>query len=76
MPAVDLLVVGDINPDVMVTAGELGDAFGQREQIVDHGLLVLGGSATITAVAASRRPGWRWPAASATTGSAGHWWPS
>lgn len=54
MAAVDLLVIGDINPDVMVTAGELGDAFGQREQIVDHGLLVLGGSATITAVAASR----------------------
>lgn len=54
MPAIDLLVIGDINPDVMVMAGELGDAFGQREQIVDHGLLVLGGSATITAVAASR----------------------
>jgi sugar/nucleoside kinase (ribokinase family) len=54
VPAIDLLVIGDINPDVMVTAGELGDAFGQREQIVDHGLLVLGGSATITAVAASR----------------------
>lgn len=54
MPAIDLLVIGDINPDVMVTAGELGDAFGQREQIVDQGLLVLGGSATITAVAASR----------------------
>jgi sugar/nucleoside kinase (ribokinase family) len=54
VPAIDLLVVGDINPDVMVTAGELDDAFGQREQIVDQGLLVLGGSATITAVAASR----------------------
>ena len=54
MPAIDLLVIGDINPDVMVMAGELGDAFGQREQIVEHGLVVLGGSATITAVAASR----------------------
>jgi sugar/nucleoside kinase (ribokinase family) len=54
VPAIDLLVIGDINPDVLVTAGELGDAFGQREQIVDQGLLVLGGSATITAVAASR----------------------
>jgi sugar/nucleoside kinase (ribokinase family) len=54
VPAIDLLVIGDINPDVMMRAGELGDAFGQREQIVDQGLLVLGGSATITAVAASR----------------------
>lgn len=54
MPAIDLLVIGDINPDVLVTAGDLGDAFGQREQIVEQGLLVLGGSASITAVAASR----------------------
>jgi sugar/nucleoside kinase (ribokinase family) len=54
VPAFDLLVIGDINPDVLVTAGDLGEAFGQREQIVDQGLLVLGGSATITAVAASR----------------------
>lgn len=54
MPAIDLLVVGDINPDVLMTAGDLDDAFGQREQIVDQGLMVLGGSATITAVAASR----------------------
>jgi sugar/nucleoside kinase (ribokinase family) len=54
VPAIDLLVIGDINPDVLVTAGDLGEAFGQREQIVDQGLLVLGGSATITAVAASR----------------------
>jgi len=51
---VDLLVIGDSNPDVLVAAGELGDAFGQREQIVDQGLVVLGGSATITAVAARR----------------------
>jgi len=54
VPAIDLLVVGDINPDVLMTAGELDDAFGQREQIVDQGLLVLGGSASITAVAAAR----------------------
>jgi sugar/nucleoside kinase (ribokinase family) len=50
----DLLVLGDINPDIMVSAGELAGAFGQREQIVDHGRLVLGGSASITAVAAAR----------------------
>lgn len=54
MPAFDLVVLGDINPDVMVSAGELAGAFGQREQIVDHGRLMLGGSAVITAVAAAR----------------------
>lgn len=50
----DLVVLGDINPDVMISAAELAGAFGQREQIVDTGRMVLGGSAVITAVAAAR----------------------
>jgi sugar/nucleoside kinase (ribokinase family) len=54
----DLLVIGDLNPDVMLSAGELGDdlagAFGQREQIVQTGSMLLGGSSAITAVAAAR----------------------
>jgi sugar/nucleoside kinase (ribokinase family) len=54
----DLLVIGDLNPDVMLSAGELsGDlagAFGQREQIVRTGTMLLGGSSAITAVAAAR----------------------
>jgi sugar/nucleoside kinase (ribokinase family) len=50
----DLLVIGDVNPDVMVEAADLGDAFGQREQITDRALLLLGGSAAITAIAAAR----------------------
>jgi sugar/nucleoside kinase (ribokinase family) len=50
----DLLVVGDLNPDVMVSADELADAFGQREQIVQTGRVLLGGSSAITAVAAAR----------------------
>jgi hypothetical protein len=54
LPAFDLVVLGDINPDVMISAGELAGAFGQREQIADTGRLVLGGSAVITAVAAAR----------------------
>jgi sugar/nucleoside kinase (ribokinase family) len=54
----DLLVIGDLNPDVMLSAGDLtgdlGDAFGQREQIVQTGYMLLGGSSAITAVAAAR----------------------
>ncbi|MFC8513625.1 carbohydrate kinase family protein [Streptomyces sp. NPDC057257] len=50
----DLLVIGDVNPDVVVgpVAGPL--AFGQREQLVEHGRLVLGGSAAIMACGAAR----------------------
>jgi sugar/nucleoside kinase (ribokinase family) len=58
LPSYDLLVIGDLNPDVMLSAGDLpGDlatAFGQREQIVQNGRMLLGGSSAITAVAAAR----------------------
>lgn len=58
MSSYDLLVIGDLNPDVMLAAGDLADdlasAFGQREQIVQTGRLLLGGSSAITAVAAAR----------------------
>jgi sugar/nucleoside kinase (ribokinase family) len=54
----DVLVIGDLNPDVMLSAGDLaGDlagGFGQREQIVQTGRMLLGGSSAITAVAAAR----------------------
>jgi sugar/nucleoside kinase (ribokinase family) len=54
----DLLVVGDLNPDVMLSAGDLATdlagAFGQREQIVQTGRILIGGSSAITAVAAAR----------------------
>ena len=49
----DLLVVGDCNPDVLVV-GAVTPAFGQQEQLVDTIDLVIGGSAAITAVAAAR----------------------
>jgi sugar/nucleoside kinase (ribokinase family) len=50
----DLLVVGDANPDVIV--GPLTEplAFGQHEQLVDSGALTLGGSGAITACGAAR----------------------
>ncbi|MFF2184680.1 carbohydrate kinase family protein [Streptomyces sp. NPDC058155] len=52
--AFDLLVVGDTNPDVVVGPLDAPLAFGQREQLVDTGLLTLGGSAAIMACGAAR----------------------
>ena len=51
---IDLLVVGDCNPDVLVVGGAVTPSFGQQEQLVDTIDLVIGGSAAITAVAAAR----------------------
>jgi sugar/nucleoside kinase (ribokinase family) len=50
----DLLVVGDANPDLVLRGGAVEPAFGQQERIVEQGLLVLGGSGAITAVGAAR----------------------
>nr|WP_030607607.1 carbohydrate kinase family protein [Streptomyces fulvoviolaceus] len=51
--AFDLVVIGDANPDVVL--GPVGAlAFGQREQLVEQGRLVLGGSAAIMACGAAR----------------------
>ena len=52
--AFDLLVIGDCNPDVLVLGDDLAPAFGQQEKLVDSMSLVVGGSASITAVAAAR----------------------
>lgn len=50
----DLLIVGDCNPDVVVVGGDVEPAFGQQEKLVDGISLVIGGSASIMAVAAAR----------------------
>ncbi|MFC4031253.1 carbohydrate kinase family protein [Streptomyces polygonati] len=50
----DLLVIGDANPDVVLGPLDAPLAFGQREQLVDTGLLTLGGSAAIMACGAAR----------------------
>jgi sugar/nucleoside kinase (ribokinase family) len=52
--AVDLLVLGDANPDLVVRGGDLVPAFGQAEHLVDDARLVLGGSGGILACGASR----------------------
>lgn len=49
----DLLVVGDANPDLILT-GDVVPRFGQVEQILDSADLTLGGSAAIVASGASR----------------------
>jgi sugar/nucleoside kinase (ribokinase family) len=49
----DLLVIGDANPDLILT-GDVEPAFGQVEKLVDHGYLTLGGSASIVAAGAAR----------------------
>lgn len=50
----DLVVVGDCNPDVLVLGDDVTPAFGQQEKLVGSVSLVVGGSAAITAVAAAR----------------------
>jgi sugar/nucleoside kinase (ribokinase family) len=52
--AFDLLVIGDCNPDVLVLGDDLTPAFGQQEKLVASMSLVVGGSASITAVAAAK----------------------
>ncbi|MFF4704740.1 carbohydrate kinase family protein [Streptomyces sp. NPDC001288] len=53
-PTFDLPVVGDANPDVIVGPLRTPLDFGRREQLVDHGVMTLGGSAAITACGADR----------------------
>ena len=50
----DLVVVGDCNPDVLVLGEDVTPAFGQQEKLVASVSLLIGGSAAITAVAAAR----------------------
>jgi len=50
----DLLVLGDCNPDLMVTGDDLEPVFGQAELLVDEARLVVGGSGSITACGAAR----------------------
>src|SRR5439155_8544807 len=49
-----LLVLGDCNPDLVISGGRLEPAFGQVEQLVDEARLVIGGSGAITACGAAR----------------------
>jgi sugar/nucleoside kinase (ribokinase family) len=50
----DLLVIGDCNPDVLALGADVTPDFNQREKLVETISLIIGGSAAITAVAAAR----------------------
>ncbi|MGN6793851.1 MAG: carbohydrate kinase family protein [Streptosporangiaceae bacterium] len=49
----DLLVVAELNPDVLVAAGNVDIQFGQVEQLVENATITLGSSGAITAAAAA-----------------------
>ena len=49
----DLLVLGEVNADVILS-GNVEPAFGQQERLVDAGTVVLGGSGAIAACGAAR----------------------
>ena len=54
MAALDLVVLGDCNPDVILHGGDVEPAFGQAERLVERAALVIGGSGAITACGAAR----------------------
>src|SRR5215470_11336283 len=49
----ELLVLAELNPDVLVAAGDVDVRFGQVEQLVDNATITLGSSGAITASAAA-----------------------
>lgn len=53
MPDIDVLVVGDLNPD-LILRGDVTPVFGQTEKFVDDASLVLGSSSGIFACGAAR----------------------
>ncbi len=50
----DLLVLGDCNPDLILRGGTIEPAFGQAERLIDSADLTIGGSGAITACGAAR----------------------
>ena len=53
MPKFDVLVAGEINPDLILT-GDVGPEFGQVEKLVDSATLTIGSSSAIFACGAAR----------------------
>lgn len=51
---VDLLVIGDANPDIVLHGAPATLAYGQAEQLAESGTLTVGGSAAILACGAAR----------------------
>ncbi|MFN8224656.1 MAG: sugar kinase [Gaiellales bacterium] len=53
-PVLDLVVLGDCNPDLVLEGGNIEPVFGQVERLVDDARLVVGGSGAIMACGAAR----------------------
>jgi sugar/nucleoside kinase (ribokinase family) len=53
-PAFDLVILGDANPDLVLSGGDVVPAFGQAEHLVDDAHLTVGGSGGILACGAAR----------------------
>ena len=53
-PAYDLLVVGEINPDLILRGADLEPAFGQAEKLVADAALTVGSSSVMAACGAAR----------------------
>ena len=51
---IDLLVIGELNVDLILTGTDLVPRFGQAEQLVEDAVLALGSSSAILACGASR----------------------
>lgn len=54
MTTLDLLVLGDCNPDLVLHGENVEPAFGQVERVVERAELTIGGSGAITACGAAR----------------------
>ncbi len=54
MSDLDILVLGDANPDLVLSGGDVVPAFGQAERLVDEARLVVGGSGAIFACGAAK----------------------
>ena len=51
---IDLLVLGDANPDLILHGGDVVPAFGQAEHLVEDARLTMGGSGAILACGAAK----------------------
>jgi sugar/nucleoside kinase (ribokinase family) len=54
MPDFDLLVVGEINPDLILQGQDVTPAFGQAEKLVENAVLTIGSSSVIFACGAAK----------------------
>ena len=50
----DLLIIGEINPDLVLSGKDVVPEFGQAEKLIEHSRLTIGSSAAITACGAAR----------------------